>query len=220
MNNIREIVLDTETTGLETTFGHRIIEIGAVEMVNKIKTGKVFQTYLNPLREVSNDAYQVHGISTNFLKNKPLFKDIVKDLIEFVGNSKLVIHNAPFDIKFLKHEFSLAKIQGLDLSGCIDTLAIAKKMFPGAKVSLDALCKRFKVDNSNRQFHGALKDALLLADVYLELCGGRQNTFTLNNENNSTNHHITSHNKKYTTPVITPDENESKFHHEFVKKIL
>lgn len=166
---IREIVLDTETTGLEPSFGHRVIEIGAVELIDKVITGKKFHTYLNPKRTVPEDSYRIHGISTHFLKDKPLFEYVADDFLNFVGNSKLIIHNAAFDIKFLNHELSLVSRPIFDFSIAIDTLKIAREKFPGQKSSLDALCKRYKVDNSHRVFHGALKDAQLLAKVYLFL---------------------------------------------------
>jgi len=177
--NIREIILDTETTGLSPKDGHRIVEIGALEMVNKVLTGKQFHYYINPERSMPNEAYRVHGISEEFLKDKPLFQDVVEDFLEFIKEGSLVIHNAPFDIKFLNHELSLVNKAPLELLNAIDTLPIARKKFPGARASLDALCKRFKVDNSARQLHGALKDAELLAGVYVELTGGRQTSFSL-----------------------------------------
>ena len=177
--NIREIILDTETTGLSPKDGHRIVEIGALEMVNKVLTGKQFHYYINPERSMSSEAYRVHGISEEFLKDKPLFKDVVEDFLEFIKEDSLVIHNAPFDIKFLNYELSLVNKIQLELLNAIDTLPMARKKFPGARASLDALCKRFKVDNSARQFHGALKDAELLAGVYVELTGGRQSSFSM-----------------------------------------
>jgi DNA polymerase-3 subunit epsilon len=177
--NIREIILDTETTGLSPKDGHRIVEIGALEMVNKVLTGKQFHYYINPERSMPSEAYRVHGISEEFLKDKPLFKDVVEGFLEFIKEDSLVIHNAPFDIKFLNYEFSLVNKIPLELLNAIDTLPMARKKFPGARASLDALCKRFKVDNSARQFHGALKDAELLAGVYVELTGGRQSSFSM-----------------------------------------
>jgi len=166
---LREIVLDTETTGLEPSAGHRVIEIGAVELIDKVITGKKFQTYLNPKRNVPDDSYRIHGISTHFLKDKPSFDSVADEFLNFVSDSKLIIHNAAFDIKFLNHELSLIKKPLFEFSIAIDTLKIARDKFPGQKSSLDALCKRFKVDNSHRVFHGALKDAQLLAKVYLFL---------------------------------------------------
>eukprot|EP00919_Chromeraceae_sp_WS-2016_P044567 GHVR01106370.1.p1 GENE.GHVR01106370.1~~GHVR01106370.1.p1 ORF type:complete len:174 (-),score=21.04 GHVR01106370.1:343-864(-) len=172
--NIREVILDTETTGFSPTLGDRIVEIGALKMVNKVLTGDKFHYYINPERGMPFHAYRAHGISEEFLKDKPLFKDIVEEFLEFIGGSNLVIHNAPFDIRFINHEFSLVSKAPLQLEHAVDTLLLARKTFPGEKATLDALCKRFKVDNSSRQFHGALKDAVLLARVYVQLTGGRQ----------------------------------------------
>ena len=166
---MREIILDTETTGLEPKSGHRIIEIGAVEVVNKIITGKKFHCYINPKRDVPKEAYNIHGISTEFLRNKPLFEAIVDEFLAFVMDSPMVIHNAPFDIKFLNHELALLDRSSFNLNKTVDTLKIARAKFPGQKVNLDALCKRYKIDSSFRVFHGALKDAELLAKVYLNL---------------------------------------------------
>lgn len=173
----REIILDTETTGLDPKSGHRIIEIGALEMYNRVLTGNEFQTYINPQRDVPAEAYRVHGIGTDFLKDFPLFEEIAQSFLEFIGDSKLVIHNAPFDIKFLNYELSRAKHRSIDMSNVIDTLPMARKKFPGAKANLDALCKRFKIDNSARTKHGALVDCELLSEVYVELTGGRQGSF-------------------------------------------
>ena len=176
---MREIILDTETTGLDPKDGHKVIEIGGVEMINKVLTGNKFHYYVNPERDVPQDAYRIHGISSEFLQDKPLFRDIAHEFINFINNAKLVIHNAQFDIKFLNYELTLLNLPSIDLAEVIDTLIIAKRAFPGARVNLDALCKRFKVDNTNRQFHGALKDAYLLSEVYVELSGGRQVSFSL-----------------------------------------
>lgn len=217
--NIREIILDTETTGLNPVDGHRIVEIGALEMVNRNLTGKKFHHYINPERAMPNEAYRIHGISEEFLKDKPLFKDVVQEFLEFIGESKLVIHNAAFDIKFLNHEFSLVKKPSLELSDAIDTLLLARKTFPGARATLDALCKRFKVDNSSRQFHGALKDAVLLAEVYVELTGGRQSSFSMQGDTSEKNliselSGIAMGNKL----VIYPTNEEKKHHEEFLKR--
>ena len=177
--NIREIVLDTETTGLNPHDGHRIVEIGALEMVDKVLTGKKFHFYINPERDMPNEVYKIHGISSDFLKDKPVFREVADEFLEFIEDGKLVIHNAPFDIKFLNYELSLLSLPSLELSEAIDTLTIARKNYPGARVNLDALCKRFKIDNSSREFHGALLDAALLAEVYVELTGGRQTSFVM-----------------------------------------
>lgn len=175
----REIILDTETTGLDPKDGHRVIEIGCVELVNRLPTGKTFHTYLNPEREVDAGAVAIHGLTTEFLKDKPKFSEVADDFIKFIGDSKVVIHNADFDVKFLNAELFFAKKPAMDRSKIFCTLIHARKKFPGQQNSLDALCRRFGVDNSHRTYHGALLDSEILADVYLELMGGRQNTIAL-----------------------------------------
>lgn len=172
----REIILDTETTGLDPKDGHRIIEIGCVEIMNRIPTGNVFHTYINPLREIGPDATRIHGITNEMVADKPIFEKIAKDFLDFIGDSKLVIHNADFDMKFINAELFFLKRTDIPDSQVFCTLKYARKKFPGAQNSLDALCKRFNVDNSHREKHGALLDAEILAEVYLELMGGRQNT--------------------------------------------
>ena len=176
---MREVVLDTETTGLEPETGDRIVEIGAVELWNHLPTGKTFHKYLNPERNMPEEAQAVHGLSDDFLKDKPLFSQIVDDFLAFIKNSKLVIHNASFDMKFLNAELVLADRSKLPGDIAIDTLGIARKKFPGSPASLDALCRRFNIDNSARTLHGALLDSEILAEVYLELIGGRQPDFGL-----------------------------------------
>lgn len=171
---MREIILDTETTGLEPTQGHRLVEIGCVEMVHKIRTGKTFHTYLNPERDVPAEAQRVHGLSTSFLLDKPLFEEVAGALIAFIGDARLVIHNAIFDMKFVNHELTKINFPTLSMERVTDTLAIARKKYPGAQNNLDALCRRFNIDLSARTKHGALLDAELLADIYIELCGGKQ----------------------------------------------
>jgi DNA polymerase-3 subunit epsilon len=175
---MRQIVLDTETTGLETSQDHRIIEIGCVEMVNRKLTGRHYHQYINPQRKVDEGAMEVHGITDQFLEDKPLFDAIAPDFFEFVAGADLVIHNAPFDLGFINHE--TAKLSGnlaAIETGCkiIDTLALARQKHPGQKNNLDALCKRYGVDNSQRDLHGALLDAEILADVYLLMTGGQVN---------------------------------------------
>lgn len=174
---MREIALDTETTGISTHEGHRVIEIGAVEMVNQFRTGRVYHTYVNPQREVSEGALKVHGITDDFLKDKPVFKEVMHDFLAFIGESRLVIHNAAFDIGFLNHHLH---IEGTALiphndERVFDTLLHARKKYPGARNSLDALCLRFNIDISAREKHGALLDAELLADVYAEMMGSGAN---------------------------------------------
>lgn len=171
---MREIVLDTETTGFEPSEGDRIVEIGAVELYNHMPTGKVYHQYINPQRSMPQSAFEVHGLGDEFLSDKPVFAAIVDEFVEFVGDAKLVIHNAAFDMKFLNAELGWANKTLLPMDQALDTLAIARKKFPGSPASLDALCRRFGVDNSAREKHGALLDSEILAEVYLELIGGQQ----------------------------------------------
>ena len=176
---MREVVLDTETTGLDPADGHRIIEIGCVELIDHFPTGRSYQVYLNPERDMPAEAERVHGISSAFLADKPLFAAVAVELLEFLGDAPLVIHNAGFDLKFLNAEF--ARVGGVTIPAAraIDTIDIAKTKFPGARYSLDELCKRFAIDLTGRTKHGALLDAELLAQVYLELIGGRQRRLLL-----------------------------------------
>lgn len=178
-NVVREIVLDTETTGLDPKSGDRIVEIGCVELLNSVATGESFHVYIDPERDVPQEAFRVHGLSRAFLTGKPKFKNIVEDFHAFIGQSTLVIHNAEFDIKFLNAELAKCGHEPLTMNRVIDTLAIARRKHPGASNSLDALCTRYKVDNSKRTKHGALLDAEILADLYVELTGGRQTVFAL-----------------------------------------
>ncbi len=184
---MRQIVLDTETTGLETSQDHRIIEIGCVELVNRKLTGRHYHQYINPQRNVDEGALQVHGITDEFLADKPLFDAVVDDFLAFVGDSELVIHNASFDVGFINHELSkLPDHSNAIEAQCniIDTLALARQKHPGQKNNLDALCKRYMVDNSQRDLHGALLDAEILADVYLVMTGGQVN-LNINNQSDS-----------------------------------
>ncbi len=172
----RKIVLDTETTGLEPSQGHRVIEIGCVELINRRLTGNNYHQYIQPDREIDDGALQVHGISNEFLKDKPRFNDIADDLMNYLKGAELVIHNAPFDVGFLNHELKrLADGHGVisDHCGVIDTLVMARKMHPGQKNNLDALCKRYDVSNTQRELHGALLDAEILSEVYLRMTGGQ-----------------------------------------------
>lgn len=170
----REIVLDTETTGFEPSEGHRLVEIGCLELINHIPTGKTFHVYINPERDVPAEAVAVHGLDRERLKDEPLFAQVAQDFLDFIQNDPLVIHNAKFDMKFLNAELLAHDYDRLPDSQALDTLAMARKKFPGAQASLDALCRRFGIDNSNRTLHGALLDSELLAEVYLNLIGGRQ----------------------------------------------
>lgn len=176
---MREIVLDTETTGFDPATGDRLVEIGCLELENHIPTGRNFHRYLNPEREMPESAFRIHGLSSEFLADKPKFASLAEDFLTFIGADPLVIHNAEFDMKFINYELEKAGKRALPMQRAIDTVKIARTKFPGSPASLDALCKRFNIDNSNRTLHGALLDAQLLADVYLELLGGRQTGLTL-----------------------------------------
>jgi DNA polymerase-3 subunit epsilon len=188
----REIVLDTETTGFEPLDGDRIVEIGAIELIGHVPTGRTYHQYINPQRGMPNEAFGVHGIGPDLLdppqkpsagqitlKDKPVFADIAKDFVAFIGDAKMVIHNAAFDMKFMNAELGWLNLPQFPMDQTIDTLAIARRKFPGSPASLDALCRRFGVDNTNRTLHGALLDSEILAEVYLELIGGRQPDFAL-----------------------------------------
>ncbi len=171
---MRELVLDTETTGLDPLNGDRLVEIGCVEVFNHIATGKTYHQYVNPERDVPDGAFAVHGLSEEFLSGFPVFADVVDDLLYFIGSDPLVIHNAKFDMGFLNAELRRLKRPTLPMTRSVDTVSMSRRRFPGAPASLDALCRRFNIDNSSRNKHGALLDAELLAEVYLELRGGRQ----------------------------------------------
>lgn len=172
---MRQVVLDTETTGIDPKEGHRIIEIGCVEVINRRLTGNHYHVYINPQRIVEQEAIEVHGITNEFLADKPVFRDVAHEFIEFIRGAQLVIHNAPFDVGFMDHEFGM--ITGLpktkDISTVLDSLVLARQMHPGQKNNLDALCRRYGIDNSHRELHGALLDAEILADVYLLMTGGQ-----------------------------------------------
>jgi len=189
---MREIVLDTETTGFEPNEGDRIVEIGAIELIGHVPTGRTYHQYINPMRSMPEEAFGVHGIGPDLLepprdpkpgqetlRDKPVFKDIVQAFVDFVGDARMVIHNAAFDMKFLNAELGWLNRPLLPMDQALDTLAIARRKFPGSPASLDALCRRFGIDNSSRTLHGALLDSEILAEVYLELIGGRQPDFAL-----------------------------------------
>jgi DNA polymerase-3 subunit epsilon len=176
---LREIVLDTETTGTEHANGDRIIEIGCVELLNHIPTGRTYHVYINPQRPVSAGALAVHGLTDEFLSDKPVFTAIVEEFVEFLGDGRLVIHNAAFDIGFINAEFARTGHQPIPLGDVVDTLSMARRKHPGAANNLDALCSRYGIDNSKRTRHGALLDAEILAEVYIELIGGKQVGFDL-----------------------------------------
>lgn len=171
---MREIVLDTETTGFDPRTGDRMVEIGAVELINHMPTGRTFHQYINPERDMPQGAFEVHGLSEEFLRDFPVFADIAGAFLDFIGDARLVIHNAKFDVPFLNAELEWCSLPQIPMQRAIDTLEMARKKFPGSPASLDALCRRFGIDNSHRTLHGALLDSEILAEVYLELIGGRQ----------------------------------------------
>jgi len=216
-----EIVLDTETTGLDPATGDRIVEIGALELLNHMPTGRTYHQYINPERDMPAGAFAVHGLSSEFLSDRPVFSAIAQDFLEFIGDAKLVIHNASFDMKFLNAELKWINATQIPWAQAIDTLAIARKKFPGAQNSLDALCRRFGI-NTERDLHGALLDSQILAEVYLELLGGRQPGLVLSVVQTDSEQNVTG---QYTPPKRpTPlssrlTEVESKAHAEFVEKL-
>lgn len=171
---MREIVLDTETTGFDPLSGDRVVEIGCLELVNQVPTGETYHTYLNPERPMPEAAFRIHGLSDEFLKDKPRFVEVADRFLAFLGDSPLIIHNAEFDMRFINYELDQIGAAFIPMERAIDTVRIARQKYPGAPASLDALCKRFNIDNSARDLHGALLDAQLLAEVYLQLLGGRQ----------------------------------------------
>ncbi len=221
---MREIVLDTETTGFEPSEGDRIVEIGAVELFNHMPTGKVFHEYIDPQRSMPDAAFQVHGLGDDFLRGKPLFVDIADKFLDFVGDATMVIHNAAFDMKFLNAELEWAKRKTLPMFQALDTLAIARKKFPGSPASLDALCRRFGVDNGAREKHGALLDSEILAEVYLELIGGRQPDLVLSSGTTEKKGEVqvdTNWRPKPRPTALTSrlTESEAVAHAEFVAKL-
>lgn len=176
---MRQIVFDTETTGLDPSKGDRLVEIGGVEIINMIATGQVFHRYINPQRDMPDEAFRVHGLSAEFLSDKPLFAEVADEFLEFVGDATLVIHNAEFDMRFINAELARLSRPPIPMSQVIDTLALARRKHPGAPNSLDALCSRYGIDNARRTKHGALLDSEILAEVYAELTGGRQTALLL-----------------------------------------
>ena len=220
---MRQIVLDTETTGLDVADGHRVIEIGAVEIINRSVTDHYYHQYLNPEREIDVGAQEVHGITSEFLSDKPKFIDIYDDFLEFVGNSELIIHNAPFDIGFLNHELKIIKhkVKKIEsICSVFDTLTHARKLYPGQRNSLDALCKRYEIDNSRRELHGALLDAQILADVYLVMTGG-QVSLSLNADANMQQQvaEVKTSSKAHNLKVITASQEEVVEHEKLLMHI-
>ena len=216
---MKEIVLDTETTGLSVRDGHRIVEIGCIELDNLIPTKNIFHFYLNPERKVSEKAFEVHGYSDEFLSTKQKFVEIADSFLEFIKEKKIIIHNAEFDIGHLNNELSLIGRQKINSANVIDTLELARNKFPGSGISLDALCKRFRIDNSKRQKHTALIDCELLAKVYINLIDQKEPTLNLV-ENNESRRSISKGRLDYFKRVVTPNEEELSSHKEFLKKYL
>jgi DNA polymerase-3 subunit epsilon len=219
---LREIVIDTETTGLDPANGDRLIELGCIEIVNRIPTGKEFHRYLNPERDIHRDAVAVHGLTGDFLKDKPLFKDVVDEFLAFLGDAPLVAHNAGFDLGFINAELERTARSPLTFNRVIDTLALARRRHPAGPNNLDALCKRYGIDLSKRNKHGALLDAMLLANVYVELLGERQATLGLGGQNGEeTAAHLRiapARQRPQPLPPRLPEEAEQA-HREFVKTL-
>lgn len=219
---MREIVFDTETTGFDPAEGHRLVEIGAIETVDRIPTGKVYHVYINPERSIPEDAIKVHGITNEMVADKPTFAEVVTDMLNFFGDSPLVAHNANFDMNFLNYQLNLENLAELD-NPVVDTLKIAKKKFPGQRVSLDALCKKYDIDLSVRKYHGALLDAKLLGDVYLELTGGRQQSLAFSKSSSSNAEEDRYKNYEFKKveikprQAVQPTEDELKNHLEYTK---
>ena len=217
---MREIVLDTETTGLRQNAGDRIVEIGCVELINHVATGNNYHQYINPDRSMPDGAFKVHGLSAEFLAGFPVMAEVVDEFIDFIGTqTPLIIHNAEFDIGFLNAELKLLDKPMIPIVRSIDTVRMARKLFPGAPASLDALCRRFSINNNGRTLHGALLDAQLLSEVYLELIGGRQPDFEMDSDEQSENS-VISNLEPRKPRYYAPSDAEKKAHAEFLKKIL
>ena len=215
---MKEIILDTETTGLSVRDGHRIVEIGCIELNNLIPTKNIFHCYLNPERKVSKDAYEVHGYSDEFLSNKKKFAEIVDDFLQFIDDKKIVIHNANFDISHINNELSMISRKPIIKTNVIDTLDIARNKFPGSSISLDALCKRFGIDNSKRDKHTALIDCELLSKVYINLLDQKEPKLNFNEIVENSKNKYTKVISNYSKKVIFPTKEEIKKHKEFLKK--
>ena len=216
---MKEIVLDTETTGLSVKDGHRIVEIGCIELDDLVPTKNIFHFYLNPERKVSEKAFEVHGYSDKFLSNKQKFVEIADDFLEFIKDKKIIIHNAEFDIGHLNNELSLIGKKKINNLNVIDTLELARNKFPGSSISLDALCRRFRIDNSRREKHTALIDCELLAKVYINLIDQKEPTLNLN-ENNEIKITSTASALDYYKKIVSPSEKELSNHREFLRKNL
>ena len=217
---MKEIVLDTETTGLSVKDGHRIVEIGCVELNNLLPTKNVFHCYLNPERKVSEKAFEVHGYSDEFLSDKEKFINVVDDFLNFIKDKKIIIHNAEFDISHLNNELSLIGKENITKENIVDTLDIARNKFPGSAISLDALCKRFRIDNSRREKHTALIDCELLAKVYINLLDQTEPTLNFTNHVENKENHNLKTNNNYSKKILKSSIDEINLHKEFIKKNL
>jgi DNA polymerase III subunit epsilon len=217
----REIILDTETTGMDPAKGDKIVEIGCLEIINLMPTGRTFHHYINPEREIPADATAVHGITLAMVQNKPTFLELAADLVEFIGDGVIVAHNAPFDLKFINAELAACGYPAYDNSRVVDTLVMARRQAPGAPASLDALCRRFGIDNTKRTLHGALLDAQLLAEVYLELRGGRQPDLVLGDQAVQTQNEQADNITRQLRPARahSASEAERAAHTEFLKQL-
>ncbi|MCE2926919.1 MAG: DNA polymerase III subunit epsilon [Rickettsiales bacterium] len=217
---MREIVLDTETTGIDPATGHRIVEIGCIELISGTRSGKFFHSYLNPERDMPEEAYRVHGLSFEFLLEHPTFAEKVDEFLDFIADSPLVIHNAAFDMKFINAELTRCGFAPVAMSRAIDTVLMARKKFPGSPASLDALCKRFGIDSSHRTKHGALLDAELLSEVYIELMGGKQVVLSLEaGASGALTSVVGEANQSRAARDFPPSEEERMHHEEMLKKI-
>ena len=215
-----EVILDTETTGLSVKDGHRIVEIGCVELDNLIPTSKKFHCYLNPERKVSEKAFEVHGYTDEFLLTKQKFKEIADDFLYFINNKRLIIHNAEFDLSHLNNELSLLGKNKIDKKNVVDTLELARNKFPGSSISLDALCKRYRIDNSKRIQHTALIDCELLYKVYINLIDQKEPTLNFQNQENTKSDLNLNRNNLYYKKIIKPSNEELKVHENYLKKDL
>ena len=216
---MKEIILDTETTGLSVSDGHRIVEIGCIELEDQIPTKNRFHCYLNPERKVSEKAIEVHGYTDEFLSDKKKFKDIVDDFLSFINNKKIIIHNAEFDLSHINNELSILGRPKLSKENIIDTLEIARDKFPGSSISLDALCKRYRIDNSKREKHTALIDCELLTKVYINLIDQKEPLFNFHNINKNEKNNNINVKKKYNKKILEISSDEIKLHKEYLKNL-
>ena len=217
-----EVILDTETTGLSTADNHKIVEIGCVELNNQIPTNNTFHEYINPQRAVSEDAYKVHGYSNKFLSTKKIFSEIAEDFLNFIGDKTIIIHNAPFDLSFLNYELKIINKKPINIKNVIDTLEIARSKYPGSQNSLDALCKRFNIDNSKREKHNALIDCHLLKEIYVNLADQKEPKLKLESSEIINSKLIDNISKKdnIIRKIIKPTNDELKLHQKYLKSSL